>query len=211
MAAISPASDEKRVFINCPFDDTYKQLFDATVFAVHDLGFQARHALIDDDIPIRLKRIAEEMVRSTYSIHDLSRVELGGALNLPRFNMPFEAGIAFGLNEFAAPGRKHHFLLLDAKPYRYQADLSDAAGLDIKVHDNKPEEVIAKVRQFLAAKSGQPKLQGAANIRDRYLLFLAKLPPAAAAQRKTMDELISWDYVNDLQAMMVAWMQSNPP
>jgi len=37
-----------RVFVNCPFDDDYVRAFQAIVFAIHDLGFQARHALIDD-------------------------------------------------------------------------------------------------------------------------------------------------------------------
>ncbi len=27
------------VFLNCPFDSAYKQLFDAMVFAVYDCGF----------------------------------------------------------------------------------------------------------------------------------------------------------------------------
>jgi hypothetical protein len=30
------------VFINCPFDRTYKPIFDAIVFAVRDLGFVAQ-------------------------------------------------------------------------------------------------------------------------------------------------------------------------
>jgi hypothetical protein len=32
------------VFINCPFDDEYKPLFDAIVFAIYDMGFVARCA-----------------------------------------------------------------------------------------------------------------------------------------------------------------------
>ena len=46
------------VFINCPFDHTYKPIFDAIVFAVHDLGFVARSALeIDDGPEVRLTKI----------------------------------------------------------------------------------------------------------------------------------------------------------
>lgn len=33
------------VFINCPFDNAYKPIFDAIVFAIYDLGFVARSAL----------------------------------------------------------------------------------------------------------------------------------------------------------------------
>jgi hypothetical protein len=39
----------KDVFINCPFDDAYKPIFDAIVFAVYHLGFAARCALKVDD------------------------------------------------------------------------------------------------------------------------------------------------------------------
>lgn len=33
-----------QVFVNCPFDEAYKPLFDAIVFAITDLGFYARSA-----------------------------------------------------------------------------------------------------------------------------------------------------------------------
>lgn len=45
MASLPPVNST-HVFINCPFDKKYKPLLDASVFAVHDLGFQARHALM---------------------------------------------------------------------------------------------------------------------------------------------------------------------
>lgn len=38
------ATYERNVFINCPFDDEYKPLFYAIVFAVNDLGFEANCA-----------------------------------------------------------------------------------------------------------------------------------------------------------------------
>ena len=44
---------ELRVFVNCPFDDKYIPIFHAIVFAIHDLGFQARHALIDNSAALR--------------------------------------------------------------------------------------------------------------------------------------------------------------
>ena len=61
-----------RVFVNCPFDDDYVRVFRAIVFAIHDLGFQARHALIDDGEVVRLKRIHAELKGSPHSIHDIS-------------------------------------------------------------------------------------------------------------------------------------------
>jgi hypothetical protein len=48
--------------------------------------------------------------------------------------MPFEAGIAYAAHISGTIRRPHHVLLLDSAPYRYQASLSDAAGLDPKIH-----------------------------------------------------------------------------
>ena len=40
---------ERSVFVNCPFDQRYKALFDCVVFAIIDCGFRARCALEIDD------------------------------------------------------------------------------------------------------------------------------------------------------------------
>lgn len=204
-------SRSNRVFINCPFDDEFKPIFDAIVFAIHDLGFEARHALIKDGDILRLPRIARELAESKYSIHDLSRVEVSGEQKLPRFNMPFEAGIAFSLSHFAAQSKPHHLLLLDSESYRYLATLSDAAGLDPKIHDAKPEKAIESVRNFLSEKTKTPMLPGGEHVQKRYGLFLARLPDAAAVHRLSMKELQSWSYVNDLQALMSSWILTNKP
>ena len=94
-----PPPRELRVFVNCPFDDKYIPIFHAIIFAIHDLGFQARHALIDNTAALRARRIYEELEGSLYSIHELGQVALSVKSKLPRFNMPFEAGIAYSLHE----------------------------------------------------------------------------------------------------------------
>ena len=109
---MAQAPRDSRVFVNCPFDSRYIGILHAIIFAIHDLGFQARHALIDDSEPIRLKRISDELGACRYSIHDLSRVEVGGLLKLPRFNMPFEAGLAYAAHRSGTPHRPHHLFLV---------------------------------------------------------------------------------------------------
>ena len=205
------APRDARVFVNCPFDAKYTRLFHAIVFAIHDLGFQARHALIDNSTAIRLTRITDELRSCSYSVHDLSRVEVGGTLKLPRFNMPFEAGIAYAAHISGTIRRPHHVLLLDSAPYRYQASLSDAAGLDPKIHHGQVNAAIGAVRSFLAAKSQRTDLPGANFVAQRHALFFAKLPLLARARRLRMQEVRSWDYVNDLQAIMAEWIAQNPP
>jgi hypothetical protein len=50
--------DFKDVFVDCPFDDSYKPIFQAILFAVCDLGFVARCALeADDGSEVRLEKI----------------------------------------------------------------------------------------------------------------------------------------------------------
>ncbi|WP_267102453.1 hypothetical protein [Xanthomonas sacchari] len=201
--------DAKRVFINCPFDEEFKGLFDAILFTVLELGFEPRHALIDDSEALRLKRIVEEISKSKYSIHDLSRVELSKKSKLPRFNMPFEAGLAYMQHELSLPQDKHHILILDAKPFRFHASLSDAAGLDAKIHAGSPQKAIEAVRQFLATKSQAGKFPGGSIIAKRYALFL-ELLKTKGSNKVSLTEIQSWNYVNDLQAIMVSWIDENP-
>lgn len=202
-----PADYDKRVFINCPFDTQFKPIFDAIVFAIHDLGFQARHALIDDGTAVRIERITQELAESKYSLHDLSRVELGDN-KLPRFNMPFEAGIAYSLHTLKPFGREHHLCVLEAEKFRYQASISDLAGLDPKAHNNDPTKAIGCVRDFLRKKSTLD-LPGATHVARRFKAF-SKLLATTANPTLSPDELKDWSYVNDLQKIMVGWINKYP-
>jgi hypothetical protein len=211
MATALPAVNRDHVFINCPFDKRYKPLFDAAIFTVHELGFQARHALIGRGEAVRLRRIATELAGSKYSIHDLSRIQLSGPNRLPRFNMPFEAGMAYFLHQFAPAGEDHHILLLDAVSYQSQASTSDVAGLDPKIHSNDPHRVVQCVRSFLVppGPAGRRK-PGADHVWDRYQAFQRALKTAATVQRLSLRELKDWSYANDLQSLMAEWIADNP-
>jgi hypothetical protein len=135
------------VFINCPFDDEYKPLFDAIVFAVYDMGFVARCAReVIDSGETRLKKILRIIADCRYGIHDISRTELG-TTNLPRFNMPFECGLFWGCREFGKGiHRTKQMLILDREPFRYQQSLSDIAGQDIESHGGDPRVAIDRIR-----------------------------------------------------------------
>ena len=65
------------VFINCPFDNSYLELFRAVIFAVHDCGFVARSALeIDDSGQVRIEKIIAIIRQCQYGVHDISRTDL---------------------------------------------------------------------------------------------------------------------------------------
>lgn len=133
-----PASNG--VFLNCPFDSSYRPLFHAIIFAVFDAGFLPRCTLeCDDATEVRWTKILRVISQCRYSIHDISYAKLDPASGLPRFNMPLELGVFLGCKAFGSrPHRRKVGLVLDQEPFRYQKFVSDLAGLDIRAHQNDP-------------------------------------------------------------------------
>ena len=64
------------------------------------------------EIP-RLDRILELVSACRYSFHDLSRVQLAGGV--PRFNMPFEVGLAVATARWRPA---HQWFILEARRAR---------------------------------------------------------------------------------------------
>ena len=141
--------DSKNVFINCPFDNQYFPLLKALLFTLIYLELKPKISETSDSGEIRLRNIQKLMKESMYSIHDLSRMECFAAGDLPRFNMPFECGIDFGikLSNQKKFGEKK-FLILEKERYRYQKVISDISGNDIKSHNNNPENIIKAIRDW---------------------------------------------------------------
>lgn len=191
-----PTNYEDNVFINCPFDDVYKPIFDAIVFAVHDAGFVARCSLeVSDTSQNRLERIMKIISECRYSIHDISRTDLDPINSLPRFNMPLELGIFLGCKNF---GSKKHLnkvcIVLDKEPYRYQKFISDIAGQDIFSHDDNPQRAIEKVRNWLRTESKRTNIPGGVKIYERYTLFENDLPNICEELNIRIKELTFVDF-----------------
>src|SRR5688572_25017523 len=179
MPSVSP-NFSTDVFINCPFDPSYKPLFHSIVFTVFDVGFKPRCSLETSNAGrIRINKIADIIAECKYGIHDLSRVELDTTTGLPRFNMPLELGIDLGCKMFGKPRQREKILLiLDEKKYRYQAYISDIAGQDIKEHKNLEENVIEEVRNWLRHEL-DPRtviIPSCERIFQRYTAFTSDLP-----------------------------------
>ncbi len=140
---------EENVFINCPFDNNYFSLLKPLLFSLCYIDLNPQISETSDSGEIRLHKIKNLIENSRYSIHDLSRMEPMVDSDLPRFNMPFECGIDFGMKlsnpaEFA----NKRFLILEKEQYRYQKVISDISGNDIKAHKNNPEQIIKVVRDW---------------------------------------------------------------
>lgn len=176
------------------------------VFAIMSSGYHPRCALdVTDGADIRVDKIARMIGECDWGIHDLSRVEVvGGA---PRFNMPMELGLHLGARLLGAGRhRRKRALILDAKPHRYDATLSDISGQDIEVHSNRPNEAIRCVRNWLSEHrphNSQP-LPGAAAMQGDYRLFLAEIP--ATLKRLRLPTNISQLTHNDFLYAVHDWI-----
>jgi hypothetical protein len=196
----------KHVFINCPFDGTYKPIFYAIVFTVYDIGFVARCALEADDAgEFRLSKIVRIIEDCPYGIHDISSVKLGAGTKLPRFNMPFEVGLYLGCKFFGTEvQKKKGSLIIDSEPYRYRTSFSDISGQDIHSHEGKPEVAISVVRNWLANVSKTGALPGGAEIAGRYRRFTRDLPKICKNLKRLPKDLTFLDFSETVEI----WLKS---
>jgi hypothetical protein len=90
--------------------------------------------------PDRLTRIYRLLRRCRYSLHDLSRIQLRKG-RYPRFNMPFELGLATAL---ALARRPAHERYVFAPSHRIVFDVaSDLGGVDVYEHHGRGRDVMA--------------------------------------------------------------------
>lgn len=164
-----PATFEKCVFINCPFDQEYDPILQSVLFCIIYFGLTPRLAKErSDGGENRLSKIKELIESSKYSIHDLSRCQAKKKGEHYRLNMPFELGIDYGCREYKFPEKK--ILILEERRYRYQAAISDLAGCDIEEHGADFEKAVRKVRNWLVGILGTEQ-KGASEILGAYYDF----------------------------------------
>lgn len=200
---------QRNVFINCPFDDSYKPLFQAIIFTVQACGFKARCAQEEDNTAdIRIQKIIRIIDACHYGIHDISKADLDQNTQLARFNMPLELGIFMGAHHFAPAkhyNRNKKFMVMDSEPFRYQKFISDINGQDIKAHDLKEERIIQHVRDFLATSS-RTQLAGSEYLFQQHALFKSQLPVICRRLKWTVDQLTFIDFVDCING----WLGENP-
>ena len=162
----------KSVFFNCPFDEAYAPILQAIAFCVIYLGFTLRIASERNDSgEIRVEKIQELIEASRYSIHDLSRCRAKTAGEYYRLNMPFELGMDYFCRLRFKPKRlRNKLLVLEKEPHRFQAALSDLAGMDIQAHNEEFDVAVRKVRNWLVNEAGAPSV-GAKKIIGEYVSF----------------------------------------
>ena len=197
----------KGVFVNCPFDDGYKPLFHAIVYAIHDCGFVARSALeVSDSGDVRLQKILRIIGECSLGVHDISRTELDSISGLPRFNMPLELGLFLGARYFGdAAQKKKACLVLDRHSRRYEKYISDIKGTDIEAHADDPAQAIATVRDWLDARSTTILPDGTV-IASRFGEFASELPGICAVMKLRVARLTFKNYAE----LTRHWLKLNP-
>lgn len=168
----------RQVFLNCPFDEQYRAIYEAIIFSILASGFVVRCARErEDSAEPRITKINDIIRASKFGIHDISRVELDTVNRLPRFNMPLELGLFLGAKAFASDPkqREKRCLILDVEPYRYQKFISDIAGQDIHAHHGDPDRALTETRQWLASVA-RHQLPGTKEIKTAYSAFRLELP-----------------------------------
>jgi hypothetical protein len=101
------------------------------------LGLNPRCVLEIDPDQSRLARIFGLISNCGYSVHDLSRVALSraGVFRVPRFNMPFELGLAVAIALSSGPRRTHRWRVIERVRHRLSTSLSDLGGYDPGIYD----------------------------------------------------------------------------
>lgn len=197
----------QQVFVNCPFDNDYKPLFQALIFCVADCGFVPRCALeVTDSGEARIEKIFRIIGECKLALHDISRVELDKISGLPRFNMPFEFGAFLGARRFGSGRQKaKSCLVLDVERYRFQRFLSDIAGQDIAPHGGDARQAVRRARDWLQGYSSR-EVPGGAEVWRRFESFQNDLPVLCAAHKVELDELT----FIDRRALMAKWLRRYP-
>lgn len=169
------------VFINCPFDPAYEELFRAMVFTVYACGFIPQSAKGISNQNRRFERIIELIGESRYSLHDLCRSIPGQA---PRNNMPLELGVFIGCWRFGtAYDYDKEYLILDKDATSYNQHTSDIKADDVEFHENNPALLIERVRDWLASRAFRNatyRIPGADILVERYARFQQDGPALAA-------------------------------
>jgi hypothetical protein len=148
----------KRAFLNVPFDEQFEPLFLAFIAGLSGFGLTPQSVLQIPGSQRRLDRLTNLISTCQFSFHDLSRVELDQKRpRVPRFNMPFELGLAVGWETHG--GQPHQWYAFESKPHRALKSLSDLNGTEFYIHDNRPVGVFRCLTNALARNEHRPSVR----------------------------------------------------
>jgi hypothetical protein len=159
------------VFLNVPYDTAFENLYLAYIAGLSAFGLIPRATIENPTSQRRLERILKLIQECAYSIHDLSRVQLNTrAPRVPRFNMPFELGLAVAQN---ARNRREAWYICETVRHRVSKSLSDLDGTDVRIHGGTVRGVFGALWDVFEQKTRQPSVQ---EMYRTYLVLRRNLP-----------------------------------
>lgn len=190
-------SFESNVFINCTFDIEYTPLLRPLVFTTIYLDLTPHLSQTISSSNIRINQIKTHIKSCKYGIHDLSRSKAMSKDELPRFNMPYELGLDVGASEYGGTRLKtKKILILETERYHYQKVISDIAGQDISSHDDNPQTLVKRVRDWFSNNSDN-NVVPSSEIWTAYNQFIDDLSNSLAANftPEEIQEMPIGDYI----------------
>ena len=144
-------------FLNVPYDKKYENFFLAFIAGVCGFGLTPRATVEIPGSERRLDRILSLIRRCHYSFHDLSRVETDRTPPAtPRFNMPFELGLAMAAG---SARRRRRVFVFEAVAHRLGKSLSDLGGTDPYIHRGEPRQLFRALTNALVRARYQPTVR----------------------------------------------------
>lgn len=202
-----PLPDPSAVFLNVPYDEEFSHLYIAYIVGLYQLGLVPHLA---SEIPggdRRLNRIIQLIQSCSYSIHDLSRVEVNAAPSAtPRFNMPLELGMTITW-QLLNPDQ-HIWFVCESEPYRIQRSASDLNGTDAYIHDGTVEGIFRELRNAFSRDHSPsvPDMLTAYRVADSALSsFLER-----NGTRNPFDRSVFMDLCR-LSSLLAAWIHKTKP
>ena len=148
---------QESAFLNVPYDRHYENLYLAFIAGLCAFGLRPRATIEIPGGKRRLERIIELIRECRYSFHDLSRVQLDrNAPVTPRFNMPFELGLA--VDWALGAGSQHEWFVFESRQHRLEKSLSDLNGTDPYIHDGTVQGVLRGLMNALTRTTHRPEL-----------------------------------------------------
>jgi hypothetical protein len=160
------------LFLNIPYDASFRDLYLAYIAGVSSFGLVPRATLEIPGGERRLDRILSLIRTCAYSLHDLSRVELDHhSPRTPRFNMPFELGLAVSWQKLRRAN--HTWFVFEAIARRAEKSLSDLSGTDVYIHSGNARGVFTQLCNAFVRLKSQPTMR---DIEQTYLQLRDLLP-----------------------------------
>lgn len=161
----TPIPQPTHAFLNVPYDPPYEPLYLAFIAGLAAYGLVPRATLEIPGAQRRLDRIAELITDCRYSFHDLSRTQTSGpAPRVPRFNMPFELGLA--VQRSIQSPRRHQWFVFEERRHRITRSLSDLNGTDPYIHWGDPDRLLVELSNALVRSSAEPPLASLRKIHE---------------------------------------------